>query len=1115
MICAKCKTENPDGLKFCNECGATFKAPCASCGFENAPTAKFCGNCGSPIGRSAAAKQPGASAIRLAEAVNAETLEGERKTVTALFADIKGSMELMEDLDPEEARAIVDPALKLMMDAVHRYGGFVVQSTGDGIFALFGAPAAHEDHPQRGLYAALSLQEQLSRYSSELRSKGRLPLQARVGLNTGEVVVRSLETGEAHTEYTPIGHSTSLAARMQALAPIGSIAATDATRKLCEGYFIFKPLGPTVVKGVSEAVNVYEVTGLGPLRTRLQRAAALGLTKFVGRERELTAMKEALDLARGGHGQIVAVIGDPGVGKSRLFYEFRAVAQSGCLVLDAPSVSYGKASVYLPVIELLKKYFEIAAGDDERRRREKVAGKIMILDRALEDALPYLYALLEIEEMSEPLGQIDAPLKRRRTLEAIKRILLRESLNQPLILVFEDLHWIDGETQALLNLLADGIANARVLMLVNYRPEYRHEWGNKTYYTQLRLDPLAVVSAAQMLTALLGEDAELAGLKRLIIDKTEGNPFFIEEMVQALFEQGVLVRNGVVKVARPLTDARIPPTVRDILASRIDRLPADDKGLLQTLAVLGKDFSRALISQVVTHPDIELERMLSDLQLAEFIYEQPAFPEVEYTFKHALTQEVAYNSVLQERRRALHERVGAALEALHRGQLSDHFDDLAHHFRHSDNAAKAVEYLRLAGEQSARRSAPSEAIVYLRDALDRIDALPAGDERDRAELAVQFALGSALSAVSAAAPEKVRSFERVSELATRIGAGAEVFPALWHLADAYLAQEKLARTGELAQQCLRLAEAANDRRMLLGAHCAVGEVACFGGSLPEARSRFMRAMEFYDHAADENLVLYYVDVFVLSCVLLAFAEGAMGRCNRALKLCRDGQARAAELSHAFSKAFSLMGIAQVHQIRREPARAEVAASELSTKCRELGFSEILGWGNWVLGWAMVEQHRGEQGIQTILEAIKLHESIGGTVASPWRRGVLAEAYAKNGRLDDARNELRRAMDAAAQTGGRFFDAELCRIGGEIALRSDPPDQATAERNFRDAIAVAKGQEARLWELRGTVSLGRLLRDTHRRDEARAMLSDIYNWFTEGFDTADLKDAKALLDELGN
>jgi class 3 adenylate cyclase len=417
-------------------------------------------------------------------------IEGERKTVTALFADIKGSMELMEDLDPEEARAIVDPALRLMIDAVHRYDGYIVQSTGDGVFALFGAPVAHEDHPLRALYAALRMQEEMRRYAERLRADKGINLQVRVGVNTGEVVVRSIQTGAGHAEYTPIGHSTGLAARLQTLANPGAVVIGESVRRLAEGYFQLKPLGPARIKGVNDPVELFEVTGLGPLRTRLQVAARRGLTRFVGREAELAQMRHAMELAREGHGQIVAAMGEPGVGKSRLFFEFKAVAQSGCLVLEAYSVSHGKASAYLPVIDLLKSYFKIAAEDDERARREKVAGKVVILDRTLEDTLPYLYSLLGISESDDPLAPLDPQTRRRRTLEAIKRILVRESLSQPLIVEFEDLHWIDTETQALLNLLVDGIATARILLLVNYRPEYHHQWGNKTYYSQVRLDPL-------------------------------------------------------------------------------------------------------------------------------------------------------------------------------------------------------------------------------------------------------------------------------------------------------------------------------------------------------------------------------------------------------------------------------------------------------------------------------------------------------------------------------------------------------------------------------------------------------------------------------------------------
>jgi len=465
---------------------------------------------------SVAPSQPSANSMpkHLAERIRAEqaareargATDGERKIITALFADIKGSMALMEDLDPEEARRLIDPALQLMMDAVHRYEGYVAQSTGDGIFAFFGAPLAHEDHPQRALYAALRMQEEIGTYADTLRLAGRAPVEIRVGVNTGEVVLRSIRKDDLHTEYTPIGHSTGLAARMEGLAKAGSIVVSEHTHKLTAGYFTFKALGAAQVKGVSEPLNIYEVLGVGPLRTRLQVATRRGLVRFVGRQSELAQMKKALEQATAGHGQIVGVMGEPGVGKSRLFYEFKVLSQTGCLVLETFSVSHGKAYPYLPLIDLLKHYFQLTLQDDERKRREKITGKVLTLDRSLEDTLPYLFFLLGLTEPTSSLPQMDPQIRKRRTLEAIKRLLVRESLNQPLILLFEDLHWLDAETQAFLTLLSESVASACIVLLVNYRPEYRHEWGNKTFYTQLRLDPLEPEDAQELLTALLGDD---------------------------------------------------------------------------------------------------------------------------------------------------------------------------------------------------------------------------------------------------------------------------------------------------------------------------------------------------------------------------------------------------------------------------------------------------------------------------------------------------------------------------------------------------------------------------------------------------------------------------------
>jgi class 3 adenylate cyclase len=424
--------------------------------------------------------------------------------VTALFADIKGSTELMRDLDPEEARAIIDPALNLMIDAVHRYDGYVVQSTGDGVFALFGAPMAHEDHSQRALHAALATRDALGRRGTDPGNQGQVAVEVRIGINTGEVVMRTVQTG-GHTEYAPVGHVINLAARMQSVAPANGIVITEETRRLVEGYFTLRELGPTEVKGISAPVNVYEVIGAGSLRSHFELAARRGLTKFVGREHELEQIKRTLESAIAGHGQVVAVMAEAGTGKSRLFYEFKARLPSACEVLEAYSVSHGKASAWLPVLELLRGYFGIQDADEQATRREKVHTALEALDPALSETRPYIFALLGLQDAPDPLAQMNPQVKRQRTLEAIKGIILRESLSQPIVVIFEDLHWIDNETQSLLDLLADSVADSRVLLLVNYRPEYRHEWNNKSNYSELRLAPLVVDNAA----AMLGEEVEL------------------------------------------------------------------------------------------------------------------------------------------------------------------------------------------------------------------------------------------------------------------------------------------------------------------------------------------------------------------------------------------------------------------------------------------------------------------------------------------------------------------------------------------------------------------------------------------------------------------------------
>ena len=1036
--------------------------------------------------------------------------------MTALFADIKGSTELMEDLDPEEARAIIDPALKLMIDAAHRYDGYVVQSTGDGIFALFGAPVAHEDHPQRALYAALRMQEEMRRYSSKLREAGNLPVEARVGANTGEVVVRSITTGAGQTEYTPIGHTANLASRMQALAPTGSIAISERTRGLIEGYFVLRPLGPTRVKGVSGPVNVYEVTGLGPLRTRLQRAAGRGLTKFVGRERELDTLRHAAERAKAGHGQIVAAMAEAGTGKSRLYFEFKAKNQSGWTVLETFSVSHGTASAYLPVIDLLHTYFRIAGEDDQRVRREKVAGRLSILDPSLEDTRPYLFALLGIVEGEHPLAQMDGQIRKRRTLEAIKRILLRESLNQPLIVEFEDLHWIDSETQALLDLLADSIGTAKILLLVNYRPEYSHQWNSKPYYTQVRLDPLGEESADEMLAALLGIDSQLAAFKQLITEKTEGNPFFMEETVQVLFDEGALVRDGnAVKLTRSLNTLKIPPTVQGMLASRIDRLPADAKDLLQTLAVIGRESPQSLIRAVVTKSDDELDRLLDDLQLGEFIYEQPAVGDIEYAFKHALTQEVSYNSILIKRRKLLHERAGVALESMFAEQLDDHLGELAHHYSRSDNVVKAVEYLGRAGQRALQHSAYADAIQRLTAAIELLHRLPDNPARIHTELRLQLAIGPALVAVEGmAAPGTERTYTRARELCDQLGDPPELFPALFGLWIMYLLRGQLRKAYDLAEHLLRLAQSTFDPALLLLAESALGQTWFTVGEFPRAREHLEMATSLYDHERHRLLAYRYGgDAGVIALSYGAWTLWHLGFPDKALNRANESLALAQMLSHPFSVAFAEYFVGFLHQYRREARAADETAQVLMALATEHGLTDWMAWATTLRGWAMADQGRNEEGVARIREGLAASRTVGAELNRPYFLTLLAEAHAEAARFDEALIALTDALTAANENEDLHHLAEIHRLKGELLLRQAPANPTEAQRCFQGSIKISRHQSAKSFELRATTSLARLLDTQGRREEARTMLAAIYNWFTEGFDTADLKDAKALLDRL--
>jgi class 3 adenylate cyclase/predicted ATPase len=1125
MRCAQCQHDNPTGAKFCLECGTRFALSCNKCGTKLPTGAKFCLECGQAVGSQPTVESRFASPVsytpkHLAEKIltSKSALEGERKQVTVLFADMKGSMELLADRDPEEARKLLDPVIEHMMEAVHRYEGTVSNLMGDGIMALFGAPLSHEDHAVRACYAALRMQESVNRYAEVVRRTEGVPIQIRVGLNSGEVVVGAIGN-DLKMDYTAVGQTVHLASRMEQMATPGSIMMTADALRLAEGYVQVKPLGPVAVKGMTEAVEVYEVTGAGVARTRLQAAATRGLTRFVGRDAEIETLRQALEHARAGHGQTVAVVGEPGVGKSRLFYEFtHSHRTTDWLIVESGSVSYGKATPYLPLIDLLKAYFKIQDRDSQREIREKVTGKLLTLDEALKSTLPALLTLLDVPVDDDGWRGLDPTERRRRTLEAVKRILLRESQVQPLLVVFEDLHWIDSETQAFLDSLIESVPTARFLLLVNYRPEYQHNWGSKTYYSQIRIDPLPPASAMEVLGALLGDDGALLPLKNLLIARTEGTPFFLEESVRTLVEMNVVAgERGNYRLAKPIESIQVPASVQAVLAARIDRLTLEAKQLLQCASVIGKDFPFALLQGVAELSEENLRRELGHLQAAEFIYETRLFPDLEYTFKHALTHEVAYGSLLQDRRRALHARIVEAIEKLYSDRLAEQVERLAHHALRGELWEKAVEYLHQAGKKASARSATREAIAYFEQALDVIKHLPEVKQTIETAINIRVDLGPTLISMKGfGATEVEENYTRARELCEQLGETTQLFPVLWGLARVHDSRGELKVGRELGEQLLTLAQRGKDSALLLEAHHEIWANLSALGELTSTWTHLEQGFTLYDPEKHQHHAFLYGGHDPGVCCGYHAAEvlWLLGYPDHALRRSQESLAMARELSHPSTMSFALNWAGWFHAHRGEARAVEALVRESDTLVTEQGFSRLRTLVTFLQGWLLVEQGHQGAGIAQMLKVLGSDQARG--VSVRWNGhcvALLAEAYMKAGQTVEGLNVVTDALATAQRTECRYYEAELHRIKGELLLAQAGADEQEADACFQNALRVARSQSAKSLELRAAMSLNRLWRRQGKNSEAQKLLAEIYSWFTEGFDTADLKAAKVLLEEL--
>ena len=1020
-------------------------------------------------------------------------------------------MELLANRDPETAGKLVDPVLERMMEAVHHYEGTVNRIVGDGIMALFGAPLAHEDHAVRACYASLRMQETVKEYAQEVRRTEALSIQIRVGLNSGEAVVRAIGSD---LQLDAVGQTAHLGARMEQLATPGSILMTSDTLRLAEGYVRATSLGPVNIKGLPEPVEVYELTGAGTARTRLQAAALRGLTRFVGREAEVEHLSRGLAQADAGHGQLVAIVGEAGVGKSRLINEFiHSHRVQKWLILEASSVSYGKATSYLPVIGLLKAYFKIGDRDDHREMREKVTGKLYTLDESLRRILPGLLALLDVPIGDAGWVSLDPPQRRQRMLGAVKRLLLRETQVQPLLVVFEDLHWIDGETQALLDSLVESLGSARLLLLVNYRPEYEHRWGSKSAYSQLRLDSLPAGSTAELLAALLGPDPGLA---------PDGEAGQARQPVLPGGDgahpggDGALVgQRGAYRLTRPVETLQVPATVQTILAARIDRLPKKEKQLLQAASVIGKDVPYALLAAITQQTAEALRQGLAHLQEAEFLYETQLFPDLEHTFKHALTHEVTYGSLLGDRRRELNAQIVAAIEGLYSDRLSEHVERLAHHALRGQLWDKAVRYGRQAGTRALDRSAAREALVHFEQARTASQELPESAERTAQLIDLCFEKRNALFPLA--------EFGRLSEaldearaLAEGLGDQRRLGWALGYRAHSYTFLGEHTRAISAAEGARTIAEAVgSDHSLKVVANYYLGQAFWFAGEPRRAVEPLSAAIALVKGAPlGERFGLTGLPAVVARWAL-AEVLAEQGEFAEAIVAGQEGLRIAETVEHRYSEVWARYALGYVHLRQGDFAAATRVLEPGVALCRELELRVALPFVQASLGSTLLWSGRAADAVALLEEVVEALTTMGIVGLRSLFVTFLAEAYLVLGRVAEARQHAEQSLAPARAHEERGWRAWALKLLGDILAhesaelaqgavarggveqrRGDQSKAQQAGAAYRQALALATEFGMRPLVAHCHFGLGRLHVQAGQREDARERLATAMTMYRE-------------------
>jgi class 3 adenylate cyclase/tetratricopeptide (TPR) repeat protein len=1102
--CPSCGHENPPDGRFCGECGAELTRACSECGRENPANQPFCGGCGRELS-AAAQRAPAPPEPQIPEHLAAKiragagALKGERKQVTVLFADVVGSMELSEQAGPEAWRGIMERLFSLCCDAVHRYEGTVDKFTGDGIMVLFGAPIAHEDHARRACYAALQLQRELASYAAELRRTAGLSFSVRIGLNSGEVIVGAIGE-DLEMDYTAIGHTVGLAQRMEQLAEPGKVYLAENTAALVGGFLALRDLGEVEVKGVSKALRVHELIGVGAARGRLDVSRERGFSRFVGRAEETRILEDALQLSADGQGQVIGIVGEAGVGKSRLCHEFAQRARAeGLPVYQVAAQAHTKAVPLLPVLQFLRDYFEITEHETGQTARERIAGKLLLLDEAFAADLPLMFDFLSVPDPERPAPRMDPDARQRQLLALNKRLIRAQNTREPGVTIFEDLHWIDPASETFLSNFIDAIHGTKSLTIANFRPQYHAEWMSMSYYRQVSLAPLGPEAIEELLADLLGSDPSLGELPGRIHERAGGNPFFIEEVVQSLVQAGSLEgERGSYRLVGPIEDAAVPASVQAVLAARIDRLAEREKTVLQTAAVIGKEFAEPILAQVSELEGSQLQDALGELVAGEFVYEQELYPEAVYAFKHPLTQEVAYGSQLAERRAAVHATIARALLAQGPAErVNEKAALLAQHWEAAGDPLEAARWNAVAAAW-AGTSDPKVSLRHWRRVRELADSLPESEETMSLGLAARinalqygWRLGISHGDAEAIFNEADRLASKADDLRSR-AILLSVYGTNRGVNDG-----EVRDYAELVRRSIALSEESGDPELYMTT-ALTSYALSLVGDYREAVAVLDRAIELAD---GDTTLGAGVAVGCPYAHCLIFKGGylvSLGELEEARRLIESGMKLAGEQGDVEVVGWAHMWSCLLAQAVGSPEEMIGHAQQSLEIAERIGDSFSRSWAWAWLGAA--ERTRGNW--QAAVEALERSGAIAreqGTAADsePLRLGVLAESHLGLGDVMRAREEAVEGVERARAQGNVSGEVVTSLALAQVLLDAEGADAgAEIEATLAHALELIRRAGAKANEPQVHVALAEL--DRRRGDEEGRMreLREAHRLFSE-------------------